>query len=94
MSDPSYHEPFDHLSRKARNRHRAYVSLIEEIEAVDWYEQRVDQVDDEELKSILKHNRDEELEHAAMLLEWLRRQDETLDEELRDNLFKEGSIAH
>ena len=64
--------------------HRAIVSLIEELEAVDWYNQRVDGCDNQQLKIILSHNRDEEKEHAAVLLEWIRRQDSSFDKELRD----------
>jgi hypothetical protein len=74
--------------------HRAIISLMEELEAIDWYNQRVDACKDAELASILAHNRDEEKEHAAMVLEWIRRKDPKLDEELRDALFKDGSIAH
>ena len=73
------HEPEDRLSPATINRHRAVVSIQEELEAVDWYDQRVDATDDAELASILAHNRDEEKEHAAMLLEWLRRHDPVLD---------------
>ncbi|MFO7969617.1 MAG: encapsulin-associated ferritin-like protein [Bacillota bacterium] len=88
-----YHEPFDKLSQETKEMTRAFRSLIEEFEAVDWYNQRMDVTQDEELKAILKHNRDEELEHAAMALEWLRRKLPELDDELRENLFKEGEIA-
>lgn len=88
-----YHEPFELLSEETREITRAIKSLIEELEAVDWYNQRVDVTKDEELKAILAHNRDEEIEHAAMALEWLRRKMPVLDEELKENLFKEGKIA-
>lgn len=88
-----YHEPVDELNDDTRNMHRAIVSLIEELEAVDWYHQRVVVCKDEELKAILAHNRDEEKEHAAMLLEWIRRNDEMFADELEDYLFTEGSIA-
>jgi uncharacterized protein len=74
------------------DRHRAIVSLMEELEAVDWYDQRVEAATDEELKALLAHNRDEEKEHAAMMLEWLRRNDPGLDENLRTYLFAKGSI--
>lgn len=74
------------------DRHRAIASLGEELEAVDWYDQRVDATDDASLKEVLAHNRDEEKEHAAMTLEWLRRRDPKLDEVLRTYLFTEGSI--
>ncbi|MCF7926589.1 MAG: ferritin [Candidatus Izimaplasma sp.] len=89
-----YHEPVDLLDDETKDVTRAFRSLIEEFEAVDWYNQRMNATDDDELREILKHNRDEELEHAAMALEWLRRKMPELDEELRDNLFKEGPIGH
>ena len=73
--------------------HRAIVSLMEELEAVDWYDQRIDATEDDELREILIHNRDEEKEHAAMTLEWLRRRDPELDRYLRQYLFTEGSIT-
>ena len=88
-----YHEPYEELSQETKEMTRAFKSLIEEFEAVDWYNQRMDVTKDEELKAILKHNRDEELEHAAMALEWLRRKIPELDDELRENLFKEGDIS-
>jgi hypothetical protein len=88
-----YHESIDLLSEETKNITRAIRSLVEELEAVDWYNQRVDVTRDSELKAILAHNRDEEIEHAAMALEWLRRKLPVLDKELRDNLFKEGPIA-
>jgi hypothetical protein len=74
------------------DRHRAIVSLMEELEAVDWYDQRVDAATDEELRAVLAHNRDEEKEHAAMVLEWLRRRDGLLDEQLRSYLFTDKPI--
>ncbi|MFW5759053.1 MAG: encapsulin-associated ferritin-like protein [Bacteroidota bacterium] len=89
----NYHEPAEELSQEARNFSRALNSLKEEIEAVDWYHQRVVTSDNEELASIMAHNRDEEIEHACMTLEWLRRNMPTWDEELRNYLFKEGSIT-
>lgn len=75
MGHENYHEPTKELSLATREMHRAIISLVEELEAVDWYNQRVDACADKELKAILEHNRDEEKEHAAMLLEWMRRQD-------------------
>jgi uncharacterized protein len=81
------HESAEVLKPETIDRHRALASLIEELEAVDWYEQRVDAAGDEELRAILAHNRDEEKEHAAMLLEWLRRHDRGFDEQLRHYLF-------
>lgn len=86
------HEPADALSAQTIDMHRAIVSLIEELEAVDWYQQRVDACRDPELKAILAHNRDEEKEHAAMVLEWLRRHDPQLDAHLKGYLFSEGNL--
>jgi ferritin-like protein len=74
------------------DRHRAIASIMEELEAVDWYDQRVAATTDPELAAILAHNRDEEKEHAVMVLEWLRRNDATLDRHMRTYLFTEGSI--
>ena len=92
MSHEGYHEPIEKLSSATQDFHRAVVSLIEELEAVDWYNQRVDACVDPELKRILAHNRDEEIEHAAMTLEWIRRQNPIFDRELRERLFKTGPI--
>jgi ferritin-like protein len=89
----TYHEPVAELSPATRNVHRALASLIEELEAVDWYNQRVDVTDDETLKAVLAHNRDEEIEHAAMTLEWLRRQLPKFDQELRTYLFTSAPIT-
>lgn len=83
-----YNEPYGQLSKKTRETHRACASLIEEIEAMDWYQQRIDVTEDESLKKILEHNRDEEKEHASMLLEWIRRNDEAFAKELKANLFQ------
>jgi ferritin-like protein len=94
MSNEGYHEPLAELSDDTRDMHRAIVSLMEELEAVDWYNQRVDACKDTELKAVLAHNRDEEKEHASMLLEWIRRQDPTFDKELRDYLFTDQSLSH
>ncbi len=94
MSNEGYHEPIDELSDETRDMHRAITSLMEELEAVDWYNQRVDACKDEELKQILIHNRDEEKEHAAMVLEWIRRRDKVLDDELKDYLFTSKSLSH
>lgn len=93
MASEGYHEPLERLSAQTMDMHRAITSLMEELEAVDWYNQRVDATTDPDLKRILEHNRDEEKEHAAMVLEWIRRRDPKMDEELRDVLFKEGDIA-
>jgi hypothetical protein len=92
MAD-QYHEPFDLLSNEAKNITRAIKSLKEELEAVDWYNQRADIATDPELKSILEHNRSEEIEHAVMLLEWLRRNMKGWDEELKTYLFTSASIT-
>ena len=94
MSNEGYHEPIEELSDETRDMHRAIVSLMEELEAVDWYNQRVDACKDPELKAILAHNRDEEKEHAAMVLEWIRRRDPTMDAELKDYLFTTKSLKH
>lgn len=94
MANEGYHEPIEELTDETRDMHRAITSLMEELEAVDWYNQRVDACKDEELKAILAHNRDEEKEHAAMVLEWIRRKDSVLDKELKDYLFTDGKIGH
>ena len=87
MSSESLHENAKQMRPETIDAHRAISSLMEELEAVDWYNQRVDAASDEELKEILAHNRDEEKEHAAMVLEWLRRRDPKLDEHMRTYLF-------
>jgi hypothetical protein len=89
----SYHEKWDELSEHAKDVHRALESLKEEIEAVDWYHQRVEVAHDQELRAVLAHNRDEEIEHAAMMLEWLRRNMGAWDDELREYLFTDKPIA-
>ncbi|HEX6993486.1 MAG TPA: encapsulin-associated ferritin-like protein [Gammaproteobacteria bacterium] len=94
MSEPDIlHEARDTLSDDVVNGHRAIRSLMEELEAIDWYAQRVDATNDQELKEVLAHNRDEEKEHAAMVLEWIRRHDPVLDRYLRQYLFTEASIV-
>ena len=90
----SYQEPANEVSDEVRDMHRAIESLKEELEAVDWYNQRVDICKDPELKAILAHNRDEEKEHASMILEWIRRNDSTFSKELKDYLFTDKQIAH
>jgi len=90
---PDYHEPWEALSPKARDFHRALISFKEEIEAIDWYHQRVELCTDAELKEVLAHNRDEEIEHACMTLEWLRRKMPGWDERLRTYLFNDSSIV-
>ena len=94
MANEGYHEALEDLSEETRDMHRAIVSLMEELEAVDWYNQRVDACKDPKLKAILAHNRDEEKEHAAMVLEWIRRNDPAFDHELKDYLFTDKVIAH
>lgn len=88
-----YHEPADQLGEEDRNYVRALRSLIEEVEAVDWYQQRITTTNNAELKAILEHNRDEEMEHACMTLEWLRRNMAGWNEMLRTYLFSEGDIT-
>jgi hypothetical protein len=88
-----YHEPYEELSPQTRETHRAIASLIEEWEAADWYQNRLDATDNEELHAILLHNRNEEIEHAAMLLEWLRRNVPEVDKQLRTYLFTEAPIT-
>jgi uncharacterized protein len=87
------HEAREDIAPATMDRHRGIVSLMEELEAMDWYDQRIDAAGDAELKAVLAHNRDEETEHAAMSLEWLRRNDPALDAHLREYLFTEGSIV-
>lgn len=94
MGNEGYHELESKLSAKTKDLHRAIVSLVEELEAVDWYHQRIDVCDDDDLKAILIHNRDEEKEHAAMLIEWLRRNDAKFEEELKDYLFTDKKFSH
>jgi hypothetical protein len=94
MAHEGYHEPAAELSDAARDMHRAIQSLIEELEAVDWYNQRVDVCKNPELRAILAHNRDEEKEHAAMLLEWIRRNDGSFEHELRDYVFTDKPLTH
>jgi ferritin-like protein len=88
-----YHEPVEDLGAETLERHRAVVSIIEEFEAADWYNQRVDATSDDALRAILANNRDEEKEHAVMLLEWWRRRDPVLDKHLRAYLFTDAPIT-
>ena len=92
QNSATLHEDAAVLGAEVIDRHRAIASLMEELEAVDWYDQRVQACQDEELKQILAHNRDEEKEHAAMVLEWLRRHDPALNEHLKTYLFSDGPI--
>jgi ferritin-like protein len=91
-SSVSLHEDPTRLGPEAIDRHRAIVSIMEELEAVDWYDQRARATDDAELRAVLEHNRDEEKEHASMVLEWLRRHDDALSGHLRTYLFSDGPI--
>lgn len=93
MSSEGLHVPREKLRRETLNLHYAITSLIEEWEAVDWYRQRADDCDDPDLKAILLHNAHEELEHAAMVLEWIRRNDKEAGEQLKEYLFSKGSIT-
>ncbi|HWA63793.1 MAG TPA: ferritin [Caulobacteraceae bacterium] len=93
MSSETLHVPRERLQKRTLDLHYAITSLMEELEAVDWYRQRADDCDDPELRSILLHNGNEEIEHAAMVLEWIRRSDPHFDHELREYLFTEGSIT-
>ncbi len=94
MSAEALHAPRDRLSRKTLLMHHAILSIREELEAVDWYRQRAEDCDDPALKAVLLHNMREEIEHAAMVIEWLRRNDTDFEEQLRTYLFTEGDIAH
>lgn len=94
MGDHRLHEAAEELREGTPDLHRAIVSLIEELEAIDAYQQRADACADSELCAILAHNRDEEKEHASMLLEWIRRKDEVFAKELKDYLFTDKPIAH
>jgi uncharacterized protein len=93
MGSESYHEPLELLSERTRNLHRAIISLIEELEAVDWYGQRAEAASDPELKAVLLHHRGEEIEHAFMNLEWLLRNDDAFLEHARTYLFSQGPIT-
>jgi uncharacterized protein len=88
-----YHESEDKLPDETKDNHRALTSMQEELEAVDWYDQRVAAATDPELKEILAHNRDEEKEHFVMLLEWYRRRDAKMSAQLTERLFASGSIV-
>ncbi len=94
MASTTLHAPRERLSKDAIHLHHAIVSLMEELEAVDWYRQRADDCEDEALKAILLHNMREEMEHAAMVLEWIRRNNKDFEEQLKDFLFTDKEIAH
>jgi ferritin-like protein len=93
QNSATLHEDAEVLGPETIDRHRAIASLMEELEAVDWYDQRVQACSDPELRKILAHNRDEEKEHAAMVLEWLRRHDPAFDKHLKRFLFTDGPIT-
>ncbi|HLR25406.1 MAG TPA: ferritin-like domain-containing protein [Fodinibius sp.] len=88
-----FHEPPEELEESTRSYRRALNSMMEELEAIDWYQQRIDATKDKQLRAILNHNRDEEIEHACMTLEWMRRNMDGWDEQLRTYLFTEGEIT-
>ena len=93
MSSESYHEPIELLSEGTKNMHRALVSLREELEAVDWYQQRAEACSDGELRAILTHNKNEEIEHAMMTLEWLRRNNAVIDSNMKTYINSTGPIT-
>ena len=93
MASDALHAPRERLTKKTLALHQAISSLMEELEAIDWYRQRADDCEDADLKAILLHNMREEMEHASMVLEWIRRNDRDFAKELEDNLFKDGPIA-
>jgi ferritin-like protein len=93
MSSEVLHTPREKLSKKTLLLHYAITSLMEELEAVDWYRQRADDTDDNELKSVLIHNANEEIEHACMVLEWIRRNEPAFDKQLRQYLFTTAPIV-
>lgn len=93
MSSEGLHAPREVLSKETLSMHHAIVSLMEELEAVDWYRQRADDCKDPALRDILLHNMREEMEHASMVLEWIRRNNADFAKELKENLFKDGPIA-
>jgi uncharacterized protein len=93
LASEGFHEPLELLGEASLDYHRAMTSLCEELEAIDWYDQRVQATTDESLASVLAYNRDDEKEHASMLLEWLRRRDGAFDTQLRKFLFSSGPIT-
>ena len=92
MASDGLHAPRERLSKLTLHLHQAISSLREELEAVDWYRQRADDCDDAELKGLLLHNMKEEIEHASMILEWIRRNEPAFDKELKEYLFTSGPI--
>jgi hypothetical protein len=93
MASTTYHEPSELLSEHSKDLHRAIVSLMEELEAIDWYQQRAEATQDLALRAVLEHNQDEETEHAMMVLEWLRRASPAFDAHIRTYLLKQGPIT-
>lgn len=93
MASTEYHEPFELLSAETIDMHRALVSAIEELEAIDWYQQRADACKDDALREILLHNKNEEIEHFVMSLEWIRRKNARFSEQLQRYLFTDGAIT-
>lgn len=93
MGHESWHEPYEDLTPQTRDMHRAIISLMEELEAIDWYQQRADVTPDADLKAVMEHNRDEEIEHAMMTLEWIRRRNAKFDANLRMYLWSDGPIT-
>jgi ferritin-like protein len=93
MAHEGLHEDRNDISEETRDLHRALVSLQEELEAVDWYRQRADACDDEQLREILLHNMREEMEHAAMIIEWLRRNSRDFERQLRTYVFTDAPIT-
>ncbi|CAC9452868.1 Uncharacterized protein COG3461 [uncultured Gammaproteobacteria bacterium] len=94
MVNEGYHEAEENLTQTTKDMHKAIVPLMEELETIDWYNQRIDAYQDDELSAILAHNRDEEKEHAAMVLEWIKRKGKAFDKKLKDYLFTGKPIAH
>jgi ferritin-like protein len=93
MSSESYHEPLELLSEDTRNLHRAIVSLCEELEAVDWYNQRAEACSDQALREVITHNKNEEIEHAMMNLEWIRRHNPVFDANIAKYINSKGAIT-
>jgi hypothetical protein len=93
MGSESYHEPYERLSPATRDMHRALTSLMEELEAIDWYGQRAEVCEDDELRAVLLHNRGEEIEHAMMVLEWIRRREPLFDKNIGTYLRTQGPIT-
>ena len=93
MSSETYHEPIELLSEETKNMHRAISSLMEELEAVDWYQQRAEATTDAELRAVLTHNKNEEIEHAMMVLEWIRRKNPVFDTNIGTYLNSKGPIT-